>query len=119
MSLVDELERLKQLYISGALSDDEFDAAKQRLLQERQRPPVRRNSVGRAANRYVNYQMIAGAVGLVLFLVVLFTVILPTMTKTRAPAPPPTSVAPVVTYTYPEVAPGPTVTITEVTPEPR
>ena len=32
MSLADELERLRTLHISGALSDDEYDRAKARLL---------------------------------------------------------------------------------------
>ncbi len=39
MTLADELERLKNLYESGALSESEYSAAKARLIQGEPRPP--------------------------------------------------------------------------------
>ncbi|GAA3431735.1 SHOCT domain-containing protein [Kutzneria kofuensis] len=79
MSIADELAKLDALRRSGALSDDEFDAAKRRLLAPGS--PAGPNSLGRAANRYVSYQMIAGVVGLVVFLVFVFAVLVPMFTK--------------------------------------
>lgn len=82
MNLSDDLQKLEQLRSSGALSEDEFMQAKAKLLS----PPddsmgvlsdKGQDSLGRAANRYVSFQMIMAAIGIILFLFILFKVILP------------------------------------------
>ena len=78
MAISDEIERLDQLRRSGALSETEFAHAKQMVLDGKLRAdPDPDQSLGRAANRYVSYQMIMGVVGVVLFLILLFVVFLP------------------------------------------
>ena len=79
--MADELMKLEELWQSGALSDAEFEAAKRRLLN----PEAEDRSLGRAANRYVSFQIIAGAIGLILFLIFLFTVFLPLTHRTPTP----------------------------------
>ena len=95
MSLADDLQKLDQLRSSGSLSDAEFEQAKKRLLSP---PPDERpfvsddrekrkflpdildngdETLGRAANRYVSFQIVAGAVGLIVVLIFLFAVIIP------------------------------------------
>lgn len=86
MSMADELGKLQHLHRSGALSDAEFAAAKRRLLE--QAPPARDNSIGRAANRYVSFQVAAGVVGLTLFLIFLLAIILPAFNSVSDPTPP-------------------------------
>ncbi|MFI9008003.1 SHOCT domain-containing protein [Actinosynnema sp. NPDC053489] len=103
MSVADELAKLQRLHRSGALSDVEFSAAKRRLLEPG--PPVHDQSIGRAANRYVTFRVVAsivaGIVGLTLFLVFLFGVIIPAfdaMHDDRPPSWPGFDNAPVVTF---------------------
>lgn len=79
MSMADELGKLERLHRSGALSPAEFEAAKHRLLSPE--PPAEDNSIGRAANRFVSYQLIIGVIGLIIFVVVLLTVFLPMMNE--------------------------------------
>jgi hypothetical protein len=79
MSLADELMKLEQLRGSGALSEEEFQTAKRRLLDAPAAAPAPaapapaayapQDSLGRAANRYVSFQMISAAVGLAIFLI--------------------------------------------------
>jgi hypothetical protein len=73
VSIADELGKLEALRQSGTLSDAEFAAAKQRLLASN----APDSTIGRAANRYVSFQIVAAGVGLVVFLVFLFAVFLP------------------------------------------
>lgn len=88
MSLTDELERLANLRASGALSEQEFQQAKRKLLDQpaqsskQQHHPredsenqVRRrefrderDSLGKAANRYVSLQTVVLIIGVLLFL---------------------------------------------------
>ena len=90
MSIVDELEKLKSLKDSGALTESEFDKAKSKVLNadsskkttEKNRfnhsKPYRtnsfrdttehNNSIGKAANRYVTFQIVMAVVGVILFL---------------------------------------------------
>ena len=90
MGIADDLEKLERLHESGALSDREFDDAKQHVLNSYDAydspdpdDPADfgddDDSIGVAANRYVTYQIIAGVVGLVVFLILLVTVFLPMM----------------------------------------
>ena len=78
-----ELERLSRLHDSGALSDEEFarakDAALGRSGARSEAAPADRDSgsLGKAANRYVNFQIGMSVVGLVVFLVVFVLVFLP------------------------------------------
>ena len=82
MSLADELEKLERLRESGALSDDEFQAAKRSLLSPAAQPsPAEDQSLGRAANRYVSFQMVMAVVGVIIFLIFLCGVILPGMNR--------------------------------------
>ncbi|MCU0776877.1 MAG: SHOCT domain-containing protein [Akkermansiaceae bacterium] len=77
MSLSDELQRLAELRASGALTDSEFEQAKAKLLKEDEPPPNREpdeifdHSVGRAANRYVTFQMVMAVIGVLIFLFVI------------------------------------------------
>jgi hypothetical protein len=105
MSLADDLQKLDQLRSSGSLSQPEFEQAKRKLLAP---PPDDRDfaadddprrfvsddqerrkrvsdaldegdeSLGRAANRYVSFQIVSGIIGVIIFLVFLFAVVLPT-----------------------------------------
>ena len=92
MNMIDELERLGKLHSDGTLSDEEFVRAKQNLLNEREeraqeeRTPEASemdedgdNSLGRAANRYVSFQIVSAVLGFILFLIFLFVVMLPSM----------------------------------------
>jgi cytochrome c-type biogenesis protein CcmH/NrfG len=77
MSLTDELQRLAELRASGALTEAEFEQAKAKLLSPQAPPPNRQpddrleNSVGRAANRYVTFQMVMAVVAMLVFLFVI------------------------------------------------
>jgi len=82
MSLADELRKLEQLRSSGALSEEEFQLAKAKLLSPT--PDESgflqdngQGSLGRAANRYVSFQMVMAIVGIIIFLIIFFTVFLP------------------------------------------
>ena len=79
--MTDELERLGQLHKDGTLSDEEFAQAKSKLLNQpdESQPAERDNSLGEAANRYVSLQMVMSVVGVIIFLIFLFGVILPHM----------------------------------------
>jgi len=82
MSLADELEKLQNLREEGALTEDEFQVAKTKLLNAPAAPTGsvhnwtgnqlndfvdQDNSLGTAANRYVSFQMIMGIIGFILF----------------------------------------------------
>jgi hypothetical protein len=75
MSLTDELQRLAELKAAGALTESEFQKAKDKLLAQdsRRQPPTSDDesdqSLGRAANRYVTFQMVMAVIGIILFLV--------------------------------------------------
>lgn len=77
MSLTDELQRLAELRASGALTESEFQKAKCRLLEEDTRsykPESEEKpdqSLGRAANRYVTFQMGMAVIVILIFLFVL------------------------------------------------
>jgi hypothetical protein len=86
MSLADELMKLEQLRASGTLSEQEFQAAKASLLRQQ----VEGNSLGRAANRYVDFTTTSGTIVLVIFgvflfvfLIILFAVIIPGFNSMR------------------------------------
>ena len=82
MSLSDELERLAALRERGVLTDAEFEAAKGKLLDSNAQagssgspmpgiPPFQHRSdetLGRAANRYVSFQIVMAVVGILIFL---------------------------------------------------
>lgn len=76
MSLSDELQRLADLRSSGALTEAEFEQAKAKLLNPQAPPPSgglddrSDHSVGRAANRYVTFQMVMALIGILFFLFV-------------------------------------------------
>jgi hypothetical protein len=78
MNITDELQRLATLHRNGDITDAEFAEAKQHLLA----PPAvhsfePNNTVGRAANRFVSFQIVMAAIGLVIFLVLFFTTLRP------------------------------------------
>lgn len=89
MSISDEIERLQQLHASGALTDAEFAAAKQLVIDGAGRASAVRdewrgrtsappdNSLGTAANRFVTYQMVMGVIALLVMLVFIFAFFLP------------------------------------------
>jgi hypothetical protein len=87
MSITDELERLGRLHKDGTLSDEEFAQAKSKLLNQPadSGPPQQDNSLGQAANRYVSLQMVMSVIGIIIFLIFLFAVILPAMNRSRGP----------------------------------
>jgi hypothetical protein len=95
MSIAEEIEKLDQLRQSGALTDDEFQLAKSRVLGGEPLPSspacpevdwraLQNTSLGSAANRYVSYQMIMGVIGLVVF-VILVSVFLSKVDDSRSP----------------------------------
>ena len=85
MSLVDELERLKELRESGALTEAEFEVAKRKMLsREDDGGPVDReigdymdqdSSLGTAANRYVTFRIVMGVLSAILALFFLLFVL--------------------------------------------
>lgn len=94
MDIANQIEKLKNLYDSGALSEQEFAAAKKKLLEPDPSPnlsmftnqyPIQHRStddaLGKAANRYVSMQMVATIIGAILFLIFLFSVFLPNLSR--------------------------------------
>lgn len=92
MGIAEELEKLTQLHQSGALSDREYAEAKQAVLRGATTDKTtdsetsglvrgllgdRKATLGEAANRYVSFQMVTGAISLVVFLLFLFIFFLP------------------------------------------
>jgi hypothetical protein len=73
MTLSDEIKKLADLRASGALSEEEFQQAKTKLLQPAQ-PTFYSNSepqsggLGRAANRYVSFQIFMSILVGIIFL---------------------------------------------------
>ena len=96
MGIADDLEKLERLHESGALSDREFDDAKQHVLNSYSYDSADSadsddfgdddDSIGAAANRYVTYRIIASVAGLVVFLILLLTVFLPMMHTVSHPS---------------------------------
>lgn len=83
MNISDELSKLAQLKEQGVLSPEEFEQAKKRILSGGGSSPQERNvsppksyqfedrsddSVGKAANRYVSFQIIMAVIGIIIFL---------------------------------------------------
>ncbi len=82
MGLVEELQQLEKLRESGALTEDEFSAAKRKLLSDAPADNAvsgvssgqpqslfeENRSLGEAANRYVTFRIVMTIVGLLLFL---------------------------------------------------
>lgn len=89
MNIAEQFEKLQVLYESGALTADEFAEAKRKVLAERDTPPLSSNpkfenlpfmeddSLGRAANRYVSWQMITSIIGLIIGALFFFCIWLP------------------------------------------
>ncbi|HUP82672.1 MAG TPA: SHOCT domain-containing protein [Candidatus Limnocylindria bacterium] len=87
MGISDELEKLRALHDSGELTDGEYERAKDAAIRgaSADEAPARDHpegasllggifggkdtSVGGAANRYVNFQIVSAVIGLILFLV--------------------------------------------------
>ncbi len=83
MSLSDELSKLAELKDKGVLSDEEFEQGKKKILYGAGSPPQSRpqmptrsykfedstdDSVGKAANRYVSFQIVMAVIGIIIFL---------------------------------------------------
>ena len=83
MSISDELSKLAKLKEQGVLSPEEFEQAKKRILSGDGNPHSNRinsptksyqfedrsdDSVGKAANRYVSFQIIMAVIGIIIFL---------------------------------------------------
>ena len=71
MNMTDELVRLSKLHQEGALSAQEFAQAKRRLLDSPENPSPSDSDrrLAEAANRYVTFEMVKVAIGLVLTLI--------------------------------------------------
>lgn len=74
MDVADELERLSRLHKEGVLSDEEFAQAKRKVLDS---PPA--HTLGDAANRFVNLQVIVFFFFAFICLVCIFGVVLPAL----------------------------------------
>jgi hypothetical protein len=90
MNITDELEKLGKLHKDGVLSDDEFAKAKNKLLNQSETNDTdtnqtQDNSLGEAANRYVTLQTVMAVIGIIIFLIFLFGVILPHMPSNNGP----------------------------------
>ena len=74
-AIAEELETLARLHESGSLTDDEFARAKDAALDRRADGGdlVQDSSLGRAANRYVNFQIVMSVVAIVIFIIVFMT----------------------------------------------
>ena len=72
MDITDDLERLSRLHKDGALSAEEFAQAKSKVLAAAERKgPLE------TANRYASLWVVMALIGVIVFLVILFTIILP------------------------------------------
>jgi hypothetical protein len=80
MELADEIRKLKELHDSGALTDAEFVQAKATLLSG-YRPD---NTLGTAARKWVNFQVVMAIVGVALFLILFFGFFRPSWNKSHA-----------------------------------
>jgi putative oligomerization/nucleic acid binding protein len=91
MGIADELEKLQHLKDAGALTESEFEAAKRQLLAESATPtPAARlspptppvfadrsssdDSLGRAVNKYTNFQIASFVIGLIIFVIFACTI---------------------------------------------
>ena len=63
LSIADEIQKLVALRGSGSLSDEEFQQAKQSLLDSESSNSTNTQSVGRAANRFVTFYIVASILG--------------------------------------------------------
>ena len=86
MSIADELQKLEQLRSSGALSDEEFEQAKDRILELPQEDinislSGQPDTLGKAANRYVSFRIVMGIIGLIIFLIFFLAVFLPMFSR--------------------------------------
>ena len=88
MSLADELERLADLHRSGALDDEEFEVAKAEVLaggSRREPAPhdggASHHSLGRAANRYVSFNIVWAVLCLLVMIGIFVFFILPSFKK--------------------------------------
>ncbi len=87
MTIADDLQKLEELRASGALSDDEFQEAKARLLHEpAQQEPAQQEdflsetpqeTLGQAANRYVSLEIVSRVIGGIIALLIFLFVFLP------------------------------------------
>ncbi|MDJ0976016.1 MAG: SHOCT domain-containing protein [Planctomycetota bacterium] len=68
MDLSEKLLKLSDLHAQGALTDEEFAAAKARLIAGARSQD---NSLGRAANRAVSMWVILSILGLIVFVVMM------------------------------------------------
>jgi len=76
--MTDELERMSKLHKEGALSEEEFAKAKSKLLQSDLTPP-NSSPAEETSQRFMFAEILAAVLGVILFLIVLFGVILPRM----------------------------------------
>jgi len=84
VGLADELQRLKELHDDGSLSDEEFAAAKASLLEDQstEQPahdgrPEPGASLGDAAKKWVNFQIVMAVIGLIIAAIFFFAFWLP------------------------------------------
>jgi putative oligomerization/nucleic acid binding protein len=90
VEIAEELEKLARLHQSGALTDEEFARAKDAAIGRRDARPaapveMSDGTLGSAANRYVNFQIVMSVVGVVVFLVVFVLVFLPRLSAFPRP----------------------------------
>ena len=88
MGIADELERLKQLHDTGELNDAEYADAKAKVLSESESSPRgvvssilggENSSLTNAATTYINFRIVMGIIGFIIFLVILLGAVLPSM----------------------------------------
>jgi hypothetical protein len=96
MGLADELQKLKQLHDTGALTDEEFEQGKATLLTGHSpgsREPVRpidpSSSLGNAANKWVNFQVVMAVIGLIVAAIFFFVFWLPQWSRVSSGGLPP------------------------------
>ena len=81
MSLAEDLEKLAALRRSGALTPEEFSAAKRQLLSGSAPPSPPSGALNRelveAIHRFLDFRALFGLVGLLALLIVFFLFILP------------------------------------------
>ena len=76
MDLTRELAKLSNLHQTGALTGEEYAAAKARLIGgawPASRHDAADASLGRAANRYVSFAIVMSIIGLVVFVIMAMT----------------------------------------------
>lgn len=86
MNISEELQKLAALRQSGTLTEEEFSAAKKHLLSGSalHSTSINNEALGRAANRYITFQIVMFVIATIIVLIFIFAVMVPNFSAVRA-----------------------------------